>query len=132
MFKKLLVVLSLLFIPTAALASTDSVGGYATTVGCSGVSSPCFVQNFTAKPLGYQQFTVATATALPSVPTNATYALIVCETQSVRWRDDGTNPTASVGFLLPASTLFTYTGTLSTLKIIETTASATCNVSYYR
>jgi len=88
-------------------------------------------------PFGYQQITSlssATALTIPA-PTNAvpaTLALIQAETQDVRWRDDGTNPTASVGMVLAAGETLPYTGDLSKLKFIETTASAKLNISYYR
>lgn len=88
------------------------------------------IQNRVA--LGVYQFTVATATALPTIPSGASEAFIVCTGQTVRWRDDGTNPTASVGVPLPVNTGFPYIGSLARLKIIETTASATCNVAYYQ
>lgn len=93
---------------------------------------PCWAPYVGAPPLGYQQFTLAAATALPSIPLGATEALVVCETQTVRWRDDGTNPTASVGMPLTANTAFPYTGNLSAIKFIQTTTTATCNVSYYK
>jgi hypothetical protein len=90
--------------------------------------------------LGYQQLaTVSSATGL-TVPARdpisgmdvkANFALIVAETQDVRWRDDGTDPTASVGMLLKAGVIFQYDGDLKKIKFIETTGSAKVNVSYY-
>lgn len=83
------------------------------------------------KPFGFQQITsLSSATGL-TVPMGALIALIQAETQSIRWRDDGTNPTASVGMLLSAGNTLAYTGDLSQIKIIQTTASASVNVSYY-
>lgn len=82
--------------------------------------------------LGYQQITsLSSATAL-TVPNGATKAVIKCETQAVRWRDDGTNPTSTVG--MPMATTdapFEYTGSLSAIKFIEQSASAKLNVAYY-
>jgi len=49
----------------------------------------------------------------------------------VRWRDDGTAPTASVGMPLPAGTILSYDGDLSRIRFIETAASAALNISYY-
>jgi hypothetical protein len=89
--------------------------------------------------MGYQQLgTLSSATGL-TVPVRtpdgmsakANFALIVAETQNVRWRDDGVDPTASVGMLLVAGIPFQYDGDLSKIKFIETTASAKLNVSYY-
>jgi len=83
------------------------------------------------RPLGYQQITsLSSATAL-TVPTGARLALIQPETQSVRWRDDGTDPTASVGMPLGVGDTLPYTGELAKIKLIETVASAKVNVAYY-
>jgi hypothetical protein len=90
--------------------------------------------------LGYQQLgtlTSATGLTVPArdpisgMDVKANFALIVAETQDVRWRDDGTDPTSSVGMLLKAGVIFQYDGDLSKIKFIEVTASAKVNVSYY-
>lgn len=50
------------------------------------------------RPQGYEQLAVAdTAVGLASIPTNADKAVIVVEDATIRWRDDGTAPTATVG-----------------------------------
>jgi hypothetical protein len=59
------------------------------------------------------------------------FAIIVAETQAVRWRDDGTAPTASVGMPLPVLTEFLYDGDLTNIRFIQQTASAVLNISYY-
>lgn len=81
---------------------------------------------------GYQQITsLAAATAL-TVPAGTAFALIVPETQAVRWRDDGTDPTSTVGMPLAAGTELQYDAmSLTRLKFIEQTASAKLNISYY-
>jgi len=82
-------------------------------------------------PKGYQQLTsLATATVL-AVPAGARFALIQAEDQNVRWRDDGTAPTATVGVQLAAGADLFFTGDLSALRFIEETTSAKLNVSYY-
>ena len=58
-------------------------------------------------------------------------ALIQAETQSVRWRDDGTAPTSSVGTLLAAGESMFYEGDLNQLRFIVVTASAKLNVTFY-
>jgi len=85
-------------------------------------------------PLGYQQMTsLATATPLPSIPSNAIYAVVLCTGQMVNWRDDGTAPTASIGMPLNTNTQIVFAEKpLSVVQIIQATASATCNVSYYK
>jgi len=81
--------------------------------------------------LGYQQITsLSSATGL-TIPQGTTLALIVPETQNVRWRDDGTNPTASVGMPIFVGASLSYDGDLSRIKFIESTAGATLNISYY-
>jgi hypothetical protein len=89
--------------------------------------------------MGYQQITsLSSATGLTVPQTNpeglaskATFALIVAETQNVRWRDDGVNPTASVGMPLAAGVPLQYDGDLTKIRFIEQTASAKINISYY-
>lgn len=83
------------------------------------------------KCLGYQQLTGISAATGLTVPTGANYALIQAEAQSIRWRDDGTNPTASVGMIITANQYIEYTGNLATFKAIEVTGGAIVNVSYY-
>lgn len=81
--------------------------------------------------LGYQQITsLSSATGL-TVPQGTTLALIVPETNNVRWRDDGTAPTASVGMPIYLGASLSYDGDFNRIKFIETTASAKLNISYY-
>ena len=80
---------------------------------------------------GFQQITsLSSATAL-TVPAGSDYAVIHCETQNVRWRDDGTSPTTTVGMILPAGSELEYEGPLSVIKFIEVTASAVLNITFY-
>lgn len=82
-------------------------------------------------PLGYQQITsLSSATAL-TVPAGAKRALIRPEAQAVRWRDDGTAPTASVGMQLDFGETLPYTGNLLSLRFIEISSGAKLNVAYY-
>jgi hypothetical protein len=85
----------------------------------------------TTQCLGYQQITSLSASASLTVPVGATLALVVAETQAVRWRDDGTAPTASVGMPLATGVSLSYDGDLKAIRFIQQTASATINVSYY-
>lgn len=81
--------------------------------------------------LGYQQITSLSAATGLTPPQGTTMALIVAETQGVRWRDDGTNPTSSVGMPIAAGAYLNYDGDLNRVKFIEQTASAKLNISYY-
>lgn len=89
--------------------------------------------------LGYQQITSlssSTGLTVPQTDLNGlackpTLAIITCETQAVRWRDDDVAPTASVGMPLAAGVTLQYDGDLSKIRFIEQTTSAKLNVSYY-
>jgi hypothetical protein len=81
--------------------------------------------------LGYQQLTSLSASTGLTVPSGATLALIVPETQNVRWRDDGTAPTVSVGMPIFVGASLSYDGDLNRIRFIEETASAKLNISYY-
>jgi hypothetical protein len=86
------------------------------------------------KPLGYQQLTVSTTAVGLSVPAKAIRAVIGVEAQPIRWRDDGTNPTSSVGTLQKADTFIEIYDpkALNAFKAIRQDASdATLNISYY-
>lgn len=88
--------------------------------------------NLRYAPLGYQQITALSAATALTVPTGANFAVIIAETQAVRFRDDGTAPTATVGMALAVAQEFEYAGNLSAIRFIEQTASAKLNVSYYK
>lgn len=85
--------------------------------------------------IGQQTFaagTLSTAQALTIPAGGALEAFIVCEGQNVRWRDDGVDPTASVGTLLLPSQPFPYIANLPRLKLIEATSGASCTINYYK
>lgn len=79
----------------------------------------------------YEQITDLSSKVGLTVPSGATMALIQAVTQNVRWRDDGTSPTASVGMRISAGEEFWYTGNIDAIEFIEEVASAELNVSYY-
>lgn len=89
---------------------------------------------------GYQQIVgMASATALtiPKLDKNGlsgtpSVAIIVPETQAVRWRDDGVNPTATVGMPLAVGATLVYDGDLTKIRFFQQAATATLNVSYYK
>ena len=86
-------------------------------------------------PAGYEQKTVgAAAVALASVPDRSNYALITVAGGAVRYRDDGTDPTAAVGHPLEAGDILHYTGNRAdVLKFIRRDSTdATLDVTYYK
>lgn len=89
--------------------------------------------------MGYQQITDVSASTALTVPTTTesgrkqqpTMAVIIAESQAVRWRDDGTAPTATVGMPLAVGVPLNYDGNLQNIRFFEQAASAKLNVSYY-
>ena len=90
--------------------------------------------------MGYgQDATISASSGLPSIPTRTKsglactprMAVIQCTGQNVRWRDDGTAPTASVGMTLVVGDTLYYDGDLNAIRFIEVTTTAVLNVSYY-
>lgn len=82
-------------------------------------------------PLGYEQVTTLTSSTPIEPPTGARVAVIQALVQNVRWRDDGEDPTNSVGMQLAAGRDMLYTGNLVDIRFIEEAASAQLNISYY-
>ncbi len=81
--------------------------------------------------LGYQQISTLSASIGLTVPVGATMALIVPEAQNIRWRDDGTAPTASVGMPVTVGSFLNYDGDLNKIRFIEQASGSKLNVSYY-
>jgi len=89
--------------------------------------------------IGYQQITSLSGAASLTVPTRdanglsakPTLAIITPEVAGVRWRDDGTDPTATVGMPLASGVTLQYDGDLTKIRFIQSTAGAILNVSYY-
>jgi len=88
------------------------------------------IKDATLQPKGYQKIAgLAAATAL-TVPAGASRALIKTETATVRWRDDGVDPTTTDGMLIDVGDELWYNGQLRAIKFIET-AAAVLHVSFY-
>ena len=88
---------------------------------------------YNGTPLGYQQITdLSSAVGLPSIPATATYAVITIEGNIARWRDDGTDPTATVGMPVTPFGGLLYSANLSAIKFIQAASGAILNVSYYK
>lgn len=93
------------------------------------LTSPAF-----GASLGYQQSTslsTSSAINLPSAPSNAGSALVSAESSAVRWRDDGTDPTSSVGNPVPAGSALCYGNEIAKFRVIGQTSGATIDVTYY-
>jgi len=94
--------------------------------------SPQTIQPAGWKALGYQQITSLSSAAALTVPAGALCALIVCETQAVRWACSGDTLSATVGMPLAIGFELWYRGNLDKLRFIEQAASAKLNIAYYR
>lgn len=89
--------------------------------------------------LGYQQITGLDAVKGLTVPTvdvngfriGPVVAVITVESQGVRWRDDGVDPSSTVGMPIAAGVTLQYDGDLGKIKFIQQSASAILNVTYY-
>jgi hypothetical protein len=101
------------------------------------------VQANLSKPLGYRRIsglsTVKTLDdgtdetgASKSRPAGASFCLIDCESQVVRWLDTGTAaPTSGSGKRIAAGGELLYDGDLGTIRFVEEAASAALNVTFY-
>lgn len=102
-------------------------------------AAPCAAQPvYVYTVVGYQQITsLATATALtiPTAPPPSgppTIVEVCVETAAVRYRDDGTAPTATVGIPVAAGACFQYSANLAAIQFIQQAGGAVLNVAYYR
>lgn len=84
------------------------------------------------KPLGYTKYTSIDAATGLVIPEGTSLILIVPETQAIRWRDDGTAPTTTVGQPLAVGAELRYTSrSPARLSIIGQVAGGAINVTCY-
>jgi hypothetical protein len=99
---------------------------------------PALAQGPPLVPVGLCQLTpLASATTLSScsggIPARARLVALRAEGATVRYRDDGTAPTAAIGQpILTTDRPLTYSGTLSALQFIAASGSPTLDVAFYR
>ena len=94
--------------------------------------------NIARIPLGYRQLDVSTTAvslsdATGGIPSGACRAVVNVEANSIRWRDDGTDPTASVGILQKADTFIELPSiqSINAFVAIRASADAKLNIAYY-
>lgn len=96
------------------------------------LQSRYYLQGRLYSPRGYEQISGPSAATGLTIPSErATVARIQAVSQNIRWRDDGTSPTASVGMQLAAGNELWYDGDLTAFELIEESAGAEVNISYY-
>lgn len=82
--------------------------------------------------LGYQQVTSFSTVKGLNAPPGTTLALVTPSTNSVRWRDDGMAPSATVGYPLAAGQELQYDANgWATLQFIPQTGSSVLDILYY-
>lgn len=93
--------------------------------------------------LGYAQSAAVDASTLISsltfgsaagagIPAGTALLILTPQTQAIRWRDDGTAPTATVGYPLAVGSELRYTArALPNLRVISQTAGAIVNCVAY-
>lgn len=118
--------------------TTQTTGG----LGCvntvpSGTQSVS-IQSWTAVAGTQTNLAIATATA-PTMPATATIIVVTPEGTNgttgicARWRDDGTDPTASTGQPMAALSVLVYKAAATPIKFIAATgASCTITISYFK
>jgi hypothetical protein len=83
------------------------------------------------RPCGYQRIAAFSTLQSLTIPPNGRWAIIIPSTNAVRYRDDGTNPTATVGMPIAVGQPLEYSGDLTTFKVIPQSGSATLDIVYY-
>ena len=112
------------------LASSASAQTHA---DIGGTIIPAVAPLYLYKSAGAAQMglSVVSATGL-TAPGGATIAQICVENANVRYRDDGTAPTASSGMPVTAGSCFAYSGPLSVVQFIAQAGSPILDVSFYK
>ena len=106
----------------------QSVPSSALPMRVAGLASP----PMGSTPLGFHQVSVSgTAVNLPSIPAGATIAFCYVAGAIMLWRDDGTAPTATVGFPINEATTITFSSALSAVQLIAASGTGTLSVAYY-
>lgn len=81
--------------------------------------------------LGFEQITPGAVSTALTVPAGARLAVIQSSVAAMHWRDDGTAPTAAIGMHIANGGELRYDGELTKIRIIQVSAGAIANVSYY-
>lgn len=102
---------------------------------------PALAQKSQWAPLGCGQLTsLGTAINLQTivtpggvgVPRGSTLISIAVEGNAVRYRDDGTAPTASVGQLLPIGGPWPYSSNINGIQFVQVASGAVLDVCFYQ
>ena len=80
--------------------------------------------------LGYEHISEPLVSTALTVPKGSQRALLTSGGGDIRWRDDGTAPTATVGMIIPMNTSLLYAGDLGAMRIIGA-VNIVLNITYY-
>lgn len=85
-------------------------------------------------PAGYEQQAVSTVAAITSIPSVANKAFVQPDNGDIRWRDDGTAPTATVGNYLPQLSTLTIESvkSLANFQMVAVTGTVNVNINFYQ
>ncbi len=112
--------------------------------GASGAGAPRPVTEGSLVDLGYARYVLTGGVVKDladapddgvALPVGARLAVIVCETQAIRWvnnADAGSILSATKGMPLATGIQFTYSGDLAGLRFIEQSSGAVLHVSYFK
>lgn len=96
---------------------------------------PARPKEYQDNPVGYEQKTVSdSAVGFASIPPNSNKAIVVVESANIRYREDGTDPTSSVGTKAFQNTTIILEGRnrMSAFRAIRTDSTdAKLSVNYY-
>jgi hypothetical protein len=83
--------------------------------------------------VGFQSLAVTNSAQALTVPDGAQIAVMTVDTNNIMWRDDGTDPTTTVGIRMTTTDQpFVYRGgNLKSFKAIEVTGAPILNIAYY-
>jgi len=90
-----------------------------------------FTADAAVEPAGYRQLTSLSSVSGVKIG-DGRVALIQAVNQNVRYRDDGVDPTASVGMVIFAGQSIWYTGDLRKVRFIEEASGAEVNILAYK
>jgi hypothetical protein len=118
---------------TAGNALLTAISGYLGTLAGAVSSGRVLTADGNMTPCGFLQAPVSTVQSLTAlaggaIPSGARIVWILPEGAGVRWRDDGTAPTAIVGMPIVAGQAWPYEGSLSALQLVSQGGTSTVNL----
>lgn len=131
-------------IPTITLAGQTPFGtAFGVTASFSNLAPPIVASSIPPpaimigtplqglQQIGYLQQSISSATTL-SIPQGTTLMVLSAEGNAIRWRSDGTSPTATVGQPLAVLQPLLISMAGINFQVVPQTGSATINASFYR